>query len=88
MSKDSSFKKHLDPNWQHLRSKKAAQTAKARYGDDYFSRRVSDSFRQATGGGFGAKTIGKDGLTGRERAILQGELSRGKKRRHKKRQSN
>lgn len=55
-----------------LGGKKAAATNKARHGEDFYSRLASKGGKASKKGGFAANTVGKDGLTGRERAIVAG----------------
>lgn len=53
---------------------KAAATNKARHGEDFYSRlgRTGGS-NGHTGKGFASDKVGKDGLTGRQRASLVGK---------------
>lgn len=50
---------------------------KAKYGEDYFKKLGSKGGRKANPNkGFGCSTVGKDGKTGRDRAVLAGQTSR------------
>lgn len=51
---------------------KAAATNKARHGDGFYARIGAMGGRNGTTGGFASDVIGKDGLTGRERAKIAG----------------
>lgn len=48
--------------------KKAAQTLKKKYGDDFYSRAGKKGGPRSRNGGFASEKLGKDGLTGRQRA--------------------
>lgn len=53
---------------------KAAATNKAKYGEDFYSRLGKDGGRNGhIGKGFASEKVGKDGLTGRQRASLVGK---------------
>ena len=52
--------------------KKAAATNKQKHGDDFYARIGSVGGRNGHTGGFGSDTVGKDGLTGQERAAIAG----------------
>lgn len=52
--------------------KKAAATNKLRHGDDFYSRIGRDGGKAGHTGGFNSDVVGKDGLTGRERARIAG----------------
>ena len=51
---------------------KAAQTNKKRYGDDFYRKMGKAGGAKSRGGGFASESVGKDGLTGRERASIAG----------------
>lgn len=51
---------------------KAAKTIKRLHGDDFYVKLGHYAGKQSKGGGFASKKIGKDGLTGRQRAALAG----------------
>lgn len=54
-----------------------AEKIKAKYGDDYFKKLGSRGGKKANPNkGFGCSVAGKDGLTGRDRAVLAGQTSR------------
>lgn len=59
---------------------KAKQTIQDRYGHDYYAKIGARGGANGTTGGFASELVGKDGLTGRERArkvgILGGSISR------------
>ncbi len=50
----------------------AAKSNKERYGDDWYARIGAIGGKNGHSGGFAAETVGKDGLTGRERARIAG----------------
>lgn len=52
--------------------KKAAETNKERWGPDFYKKIGQQGGKQGHGGGFGSDKVGKDGLTGRERASKAG----------------
>lgn len=52
--------------------RKAAKTNKRLYGDDFFVMIGTAGGKASKGGGFKSDKIGKDGLTGRERAAIAG----------------
>lgn len=52
--------------------KKAAQTIIKRHGKDYYSKIGRKGGKRSTTGGFASQKVGKDGLTGLERARLAG----------------
>ena len=52
--------------------RKAAKTNKMRHGDDFYKRIGSKGGSHSCNGGFASDKVGKDGLTGRERARLVG----------------
>lgn len=51
---------------------KAAATNKARHGKGFYARIGAMGGRNGTTGGFASNVVGKDGLTGRERARIAG----------------
>lgn len=51
---------------------KAAQTNKQRYGANFYKVIGAAGGAKSTGGGFASKYVGPDGLTGPERAAIQG----------------
>ena len=59
---------------------KAKQTIRTRYGHDYYAKIGARGGANGTTGGFASELVGKDGLTGRERArkvgIIGGTISR------------
>lgn len=52
--------------------KKAALTNKMKYGNDFYKRIGHQGGSNGHNGGFASDKVGKDGLTGPERAILAG----------------
>lgn len=54
---------------------KAAATIKAKYGDNFYSNlgKIGGSTPTSTPKGFASEKVGKDGLTGRQRARLVGK---------------
>lgn len=61
--------------------KKAAKTNKERNGEDFYARIGSKGGQKSCNGGFASDKVGKDGLTGRERARLVGAKGGRKSRR-------
>lgn len=61
--------------------KKAARTNKARQGADFYSRIGTLGGKKGHTGGFGSLTVGKDGMTGPERAKKYGRIGGAKSRR-------
>lgn len=59
---------------------KAKRTIQAKYGYDYYAKIGARGGANGTTGGFASELVGKDGLTGRERArragIVGGTISR------------
>ena len=55
--------------------KQAAKTNKAKYGDNFYREIGAKGGRNSTSGGFASDVIGKDGLTGRERASILAKKS-------------
>lgn len=53
---------------------KVAQTNKRKYGEDYYVNIGRIGGKASKNGGFGSSKIGKDGLTGKERARLAGAV--------------
>ena len=51
---------------------KAAMTNKAKYGHDFYVRNGRKGGRNGHTGGFASETVGRDGLTGFERARIVG----------------
>lgn len=52
--------------------KAVAETNKKRHGEGFYKRIGAIGGKRGRSGGFAAETVGKDGLTGRERAKLAG----------------
>lgn len=52
--------------------RKAAKTNKLKHGKDFYSKIGRKGGKNGHNGGFAAETVGKDGLTGPERAKLAG----------------
>lgn len=52
--------------------RKAALTNKLRHGEGFYARIGQIGGRKGTTGGFNSDVVGKDGLTGRERARIAG----------------
>lgn len=50
----------------------AAKTNKEKYGTDFYAKIGQTGGKRGTTGGFASEVVGKDGLTGRERAKLVG----------------
>ncbi len=57
-------------------AKRAANTLKKLYGDDYFSKIGSRGGKNNKTGGFASDVVGKDGLTGKQRAVEMGKKTR------------
>lgn len=53
-------------------AKIAAKTNTTRYGKNFYRIIGSMGGKNGTTGGFGSKLVGKDGLTGKERALVAG----------------
>ena len=64
--------------------RKARETNIKKYGADFYARIGKKGGKLGKTGGFGCKQIGEDGLTGRERARVAGELGGRISRRPKK----
>ena len=62
---------------------KAAKTNKARYGKKFYSQIGQMGGKGSNTGGFASKKVGKDGLTGQQRAKMAGQIG-GKASRRKK----
>lgn len=60
---------------------RASETNKRRYGDDYYVMIGTSGGTKSRNGGFKSQKIGKDGLTGQERAIKYGSIGGKKSRR-------
>lgn len=54
-------------------AKKARATVKERYGDDFYANIGRKGGQNSNNGGFASDVVGKDGLTGRERASVAGK---------------
>lgn len=54
--------------------KAAAASNKAKHGEDFYQRIGAMGGRKSSDGGFGSDKVGRDGLTGRERASKYGVL--------------
>lgn len=52
--------------------KKASETNKQRYGEDFYRQIGALGGSKSNNGGFGSDVIGADGLTGKERARIAG----------------
>lgn len=52
--------------------KLAAQKNKERYGEDFYRKIAGMGGRASKGGGFASDKVGKDGLTGKQRAEIAG----------------
>lgn len=64
---------------------RASLTNKQKYGEDFYAKIGSTGGKNSNTGGFGNSTvIGKDGLTGRQRARIAGAKGGKKSRRTKK----
>ena len=63
---------------------KAGKTNKERHGADFYKRIGSIGGKASNTGGFASEKIGKDGLTGRQRASLVGAIGGFKSKRVKK----
>lgn len=64
--------------------KKAAATNKAKHGHDFYARIGAKGGRNGRMGGFASTVVGRDGLTGRQRASIAGRKGGLKGRRGKK----
>lgn len=60
---------------------KAAATNRERYGEDFYRRLGHEGGQNGHTGGFGSKKVGKDGLTGYQRARKVGQIGGRKSRR-------
>lgn len=54
---------------------RAAKTNKAKYGDNFYREIGAKGGRNSSTGGFASDIVGKDGLTGRERAAILAKKS-------------
>lgn len=61
--------------------RKTAETIKKRYGKDYYAKMGKKGGKISTTGGFASDKVGKDGLTGKERAAIAGAKG-GKAKKH------
>ncbi len=66
--------------------KKAVKTIKRIHGEDFYKRIGSMGGKSSTTGGFASQKVGKDGLTGLERAKLVGAKGGRKSRRKPEKQ--
>lgn len=66
--------------------KKTATTNIARHGKDFYSRIGKKGGASSNTGGFASDVIGKDGLTGRERASRAGRIGGLKSKRNRKKE--
>ncbi len=57
-----------------LGGRKAAQTNKTRHGSDFYAKIGQKGGQLGTSGGFASAKVGKDNLTGKERARQAGRL--------------
>ena len=64
--------------------KKSAQTIYKRHGKDFYKKMGRLGGQKSRGGGFGDERVGRDGLTGAQRAKLAGRKGGGISRRGKK----
>lgn len=63
---------------------KAGKTNKERHGEDFYKRIGQIGGKLSKNGGFASDKVGKDGLTGRQRAALVGAIGGFRSRRTKK----
>lgn len=68
----------------HAGGLQAAETNKSKYGKDFYHRIGSIGGKLGHTGGFASQKIGKDGLTGKQRAIIAGSVGGKISRREKK----
>ena len=61
----------------------AARTNKTKYGEDFYSVIGAKGGKRGKTGGFASTKVGRDGLTGRQRAELAGAIGGRKSRRTK-----
>ena len=66
--------------------KKPAQTNLARHGKDFYSKIGKKGGASGNTGGFASDVVGKDGLTGRERASRAGRIGGLKSKRNRKKE--
>lgn len=64
--------------------KKAAATNKQRHGKDFYAKIGAKGGAKSNHGGFGSLVVGKDGLTGLERAMIAGKIGGSVSKRRKK----
>ena len=64
-----------------LGGRRAAKTNRERHGDDFYARIGAKGGHNGTTGGFASNKVGKDGLTGAQRASLVGSIGGLKSRR-------
>lgn len=57
-----------------LGGQRAAKTNKEKYGDNFYAEIGAKGGRNGHAGGFASDVVGKDGLTGRERAKRAGQI--------------
>lgn len=67
---------------------KAAEENKRKYGSDFYARIGRKGGRNGHTGGWASETVGKDGLTGYERAKKYGAIGGAKSKRGPARKSN
>lgn len=53
-------------------ARKAAETRRNKYGADWEKQKAAQAGKQSKRGGFASEKVGKDGLTGQERAKIYG----------------
>lgn len=64
-----------------LGGQKAAATNKSKYGKDFYAKIGAEGGRKGVSGGFASVKVGVDGLTGRQRAEVAGQVGGRKSRR-------
>lgn len=62
----------------------AAKTNRKKYGEDFYARIGAMGGKIGHDGGFGSSKIGSDGLTGKERARIAGQMGGFKSKRKKR----
>lgn len=70
-----------------LGGQRAKATVLDTYGTDYYQRIGSLGGKKSKTGGFGSNKVGKDGLTGKQRAKVAGVVG-GKAPKHRKKKTN